>query len=203
MENEGKAKGGYARAAKLSGEERKAIAQKAAKERWEGTNIPKETHPGVVKIGDIKIPCAVLDNGVRVLRERSVAKAFGKRGSGAHWKRKRSGQEGAYLPEYVSAKNLESLIDEEIKKKLLNPISYITKSGAKAWGLPATLLPEICDIWLKAREIIDQIKKEVSLGNIKPIQPQHLILNMMSMCVFPFVFKPISRPHCRCGGLGI
>ena len=152
MENEGKAKGGYARAAKLSGEDRKAIAQKAAKERWEGTNIPKETHPGVVKIGDIKIPCAVLDNGVRVLRERSVAKAFGKRGSGAHWKRKRSGQEGAYLPEYVSAKNLESLIDEEIKKKLLNPISYITKSGAKAWGLPATLLPEICDIWLKARE---------------------------------------------------
>lgn len=36
-----------------------------------------------------------------------------------------------------------------------------------------------------------QINKEVSLGNIKPIQPQHLILNMMSMCVFPFVFKPI------------
>jgi TetR/AcrR family transcriptional regulator len=36
-----------------------------------------------------------------------------------------------------------------------------------------------------------QINKEVSLGNIKPIPPQHLILNMMSMCVFPFVFKPI------------
>ncbi|MDP3392985.1 TetR/AcrR family transcriptional regulator [Sediminibacterium sp.] len=36
-----------------------------------------------------------------------------------------------------------------------------------------------------------QIKREVSLGNIKPIHPQQLILNMMSMCVFPFVFKPI------------
>jgi len=154
MEDEktGKAKGGYARAAKLSAEERKAIAQKAAKERWEGTSLPKETHPGVVKIGSIKIPCAVLDNGTRVLRERSIAKAFGKKGSGAHWKRKRKDQEGAHLPEYVSAKNLDIFINEDIREKLLTPISYTTKTGAMAWGLPATLLPEICDIWLKARE---------------------------------------------------
>lgn len=153
MERErlGKAKGGYARAAKLRPEERKAIAQKAANERWRVSGLPRETHPGVLKIGDIKIPCAVLDNGVRVLRERSVANSLGKKGSGAHWKRKRSDQKGAHLPEYISAKNLELFINEEVKSKLLNPISYITKTGSKAWGLPATLLPEICDIWLKAR----------------------------------------------------
>ena len=36
-----------------------------------------------------------------------------------------------------------------------------------------------------------QIKQEVEAGNIKPILPQHLIMNMMSMCVFPFLMKPM------------
>ncbi|GBE37817.1 P63C domain protein [bacterium BMS3Bbin08] len=152
MKYSGKAKGGYARAAKLTAEERKIIAQKAAKERWEGSSLLKETHKGTLKIGDIKIPCAVLDNGIRVLRERSVATAFGKKGGGAHWKRKKNAQNGALLPEYVSAQNLQGYISDEVNKKLTNPISYIAAAGSKAWGLPAILLPEICDIWLKARE---------------------------------------------------
>lgn len=151
-ENSGKAKGGYARAAKLTPEERKTIAQKAARERWGSSNLPRETHRGVLKIGDKKIPCAVLDNGIRVLRERSVAIAFGKRGGGAHWKRKKSQTGGSHLPEYVSAKNLEGFINEDVREKLSNPISYITTTGKEAYGLTAILLPEICDIWLKARE---------------------------------------------------
>ncbi len=36
-----------------------------------------------------------------------------------------------------------------------------------------------------------QIKKEVDAGKIKPIQPYHLIMNMMSMCLFPFLMKPM------------
>lgn len=36
-----------------------------------------------------------------------------------------------------------------------------------------------------------QIKQEVDAGNIRPISPQQLIMNMMSMCVFPFLMKPM------------
>jgi AcrR family transcriptional regulator len=36
-----------------------------------------------------------------------------------------------------------------------------------------------------------QIKQEVAAGKIKTILPQHLIMNMMSMCVFPFLMKPM------------
>lgn len=36
-----------------------------------------------------------------------------------------------------------------------------------------------------------QIKEEVDAGKIKPIMPQQLIMNMMSMCVFPFLMKPM------------
>lgn len=114
--------------------------------------ILKATHPGTIKIAEIKIPCAVLDDGTRILRERSVARALGKKGSGAYWQKKKQEEKGAVLPEYISTKNLAPYIGEDVKEKLINPITYKTKSGTIARGLPATLLPEICNIWLKARD---------------------------------------------------
>lgn len=39
----------------------------------------------------------------------------------------------------------------------------------------------------------EQINKEVKLGIIKKVHPQHLIMNIMSMSVFPFLFKPIFQ----------
>ncbi len=34
---------------------------------------------------------------------------------------------------------------------------------------------------------------EINKGTIKPINPLHLIINMISMCVFPFAAKPILK----------
>lgn len=115
-------------------------------------NLPKATHQGKLSLVEMEIPCAVLEDGTRILRERSVAKSLGKKGSGAHWQKKRTAEKGALLPEYVSAKNLEPFIDNETRQKLMNPIVYRTKSGTIAQGIPAVLLAEICNIWLKARE---------------------------------------------------
>jgi TetR/AcrR family transcriptional regulator len=36
-----------------------------------------------------------------------------------------------------------------------------------------------------------QIQEEVNKGNIKPVHPLHLIMNMFGMCVFPFLGKPM------------
>lgn len=113
--------------------------------------ILKATHQGEIKLGDISIPCAVLEDGTRVLRERSVAKSLGKKGSGAHWQKKRLAEKGALLPEYISAKNLDQFIDDETRVSLLNPVIYKTKTGGTAQGIPAQLLTEICNIWLEAR----------------------------------------------------
>ncbi|WP_276484552.1 TetR/AcrR family transcriptional regulator [Paraflavitalea pollutisoli] len=40
-------------------------------------------------------------------------------------------------------------------------------------------------------EFAAQIHREVAAGTIKPIKPIHLMLNMISMCIFPFVGRPI------------
>ncbi len=38
-----------------------------------------------------------------------------------------------------------------------------------------------------------QVEAEIAAGRIRPIKPQHLIVNVVSLCVFPFVGKPMIR----------
>lgn len=38
-----------------------------------------------------------------------------------------------------------------------------------------------------------QIEEEIKKGTIKPIKPFHLLTNIVSMCIFPFVARPIVK----------
>jgi AcrR family transcriptional regulator len=40
-------------------------------------------------------------------------------------------------------------------------------------------------------EFFQQIQEEQEAGLIKPIPPMHLLLNVMSMSIFPFIVKPV------------
>jgi AcrR family transcriptional regulator len=42
-------------------------------------------------------------------------------------------------------------------------------------------------------KFIEQIKKEAKKGVIKPIHPAQLFMNIISMCVFPFLGKPMMQ----------
>ena len=66
--------------------------------------------------------------------------------------KKKRERKGAVLPEYISAQNLAPFVPKDVEEALLNPITYLTKSGTEAQGVPATVLPEICNIWLVCRE---------------------------------------------------
>ena len=151
--------GGKARAASLSPEERKAIATVAAEARWARRGkipVPVASHIGNLAIGG-GIPCAVLDDGThtRVLSERGVSKALGSKRGGSHWQRKRKAAEegGAELPVYISANNLRPFISYDLALALSKPILYrVPVSGGVANGIDATLLPKVCEVWLKARD---------------------------------------------------
>lgn len=39
----------------------------------------------------------------------------------------------------------------------------------------------------------EQVRREIEAGNIRPIDPKHLIVNIIALCVFPFVAKPMMR----------
>jgi hypothetical protein len=75
----GKAIGGAARAASMTPKARKAIAKKAAAARW-SPEIKRATHGAddhPLKIGDIEIPCYVLEDETRVLSHRGMVTGLG------------------------------------------------------------------------------------------------------------------------------
>ena len=116
--------------------------------------ILKATHQGILSIGTINIPCAVLEDTTRVISEKSIASSLGALGGGAYWRRRKSDKDGTILPRYVSTHYLTPFISDGMREKLLNPIHYKPKvSGVKkARGVDATLLPDICDVWIKAKD---------------------------------------------------
>lgn len=147
--------GGVARATVLPPKRRSEIAKAAAKARWESINpkdVRQATHAGVLPIGDVELPCAVLEDGTRVLSERGVTKALGGKRGGSHWRRKKALVNLNAMPVYVSAGNLRPFIPHSLEMALSQPVPYKGKHGGIANGIDAALLPEICNVWLKARD---------------------------------------------------
>ncbi len=149
--NESKAIGGHARAQALAPEQRKAIAAKAANARWRGKPI-KATHAGVLKLGAKELACANLPDGTRVISEATMMAALGRVYSGYYSKRDAAADPGsAVVPRYLAPAGLKPYISAELAD-LLQPIAYITPTGGNiAKGVRAEALPQICDVWLKAR----------------------------------------------------
>lgn len=150
----GKAKGGAARAQSLTPEERSEIAKKAASARW--SNV-KATHRGEVIIGDIRIPCAVLEDGRRILAENGVTIALAEGGaSGASKRIKKSIQtneksDRPLMPVFLAPERLKPFISNELMDGPLKLIQYMDKDKV-CKGYDASILPAVCEIWLKARD---------------------------------------------------
>jgi len=49
----------------------------------------------------------------------------------------------------------------------------------------------------KPAKLLEQIEQEVKKGRIKRINPVHLLMNMISMTIFPFVAKPMFVRNLR------
>lgn len=153
--------GGIARKDSLSPERRAQIAKKAAAYRW-NKDAAQATHEANIKLGDLEIECAVLEDGRRVISERAMTRAFGGRRGGSHWKRLKEG--GANLPVYLSANNFFPFIDKGLGEALTSPIKYRTLNGNIANGLDASLLPKVCNVFLKARDADKLHEKQIPMS---------------------------------------
>lgn len=157
---EGKAIGGVARALALSPERRKEIGLKGVAAKHELAMLPVATHGSVdrpLKIGEVDIPCYVLEGETRVLSQRGLMGGLGitKRGT--------KGDDDQLT---VLAKNLleKSLISNDIVEVIKNPIRFKPPHGGRpAFGYPATVLADICEAVLAARA---QNKLDVQQANL-------------------------------------
>ena len=100
-----------------------------------------------LRIGDLEIPCYVLEGDRRVLAQMGMLNALdmslGSAGRGA----------GSRLAKFVSSKSLVPYVSEELSKVVVEPIRFRTpQGGTVAYGYEATVLVDICEAVLGARE---------------------------------------------------
>src|SRR5579872_693718 len=147
------AQGGKARAEKLSKEDRSAIASVAAEARWSKTSkdrahVPKADFGSPdrpLRVGDLEIPCYVLDDGRSVITQTGMLTAL-KMGRGTATK-----GGGDRLANFAATKSINPFIPEHLRSVITQPIRFKSK-GQLAYGYEATILPELCEAVLSARD---------------------------------------------------
>lgn len=146
---EGRARGGKARAEALSPDQRSEAARRAARVRWNddgGAPVPRATHMGVLRVGDAEIPCAVLEDGRRLLTQGGFLRAIGRN------RKPKAGHGGTgvdvMLP-FLTAKNLKPFIHEDLGVST-TPVVFRPIEGGKALGYSAELLPVVCRVFAEA-----------------------------------------------------
>ena len=71
---------------------------------------------------------------------------------------------------------LVSFILHEINQDPEKLVQYFTRAGLKA-----------------PKQLMIQMEMEAQKGNIRKVDPLQMILNILSLCVFPFVARPIVK----------
>jgi len=145
----GRAKGGAARAKSLSKKRRSDIAKKAAAMRW-SDDVRQATHGSddhPLKIGDIEIPCYVLEDDTRVLSQRGLQGGIGMSLGGG-----RAGEQR--LAVFLDGLAKRGLDTSNLIARIQNPIKFLPVGGGRsAYGYEATILADICDLVLAARKM--------------------------------------------------
>jgi hypothetical protein len=140
----GRARGGKARAMSLTKEELEESGRKAAQARWSSSPTLKVIHGDVehpLRIGDMEIPCYVLEGEIRVLSQRGMISSLG------------MGTGDDRLATFIGGKSITPYVSNELATTIKNPIRFAQpRGGRSAFGYPATILADICDAVLAARK---------------------------------------------------
>lgn len=153
----GRAAGGVARAKSLSDTRRSEIASKGGAAKREIAQLPQATHGSEdhpLKIGDVRIPCYVLEDGRRILTRQGLQVGIGMSASGSIRKGEhRLALFALGLAERSASKDPTFAARcTELAGHLSNPIRFRSPNGNQAWlGYEATILADLCDIILGAR----------------------------------------------------
>ena len=97
-------------------------------------------------IGDIEIPCYVLEDETRVLSQGGFLQAIGRS------RTPKAGTGGVDLTQsFLAASNLKPFVGESLGVSTKPILFLIASGGPIAYGYPAELLPKVCEVYLEAR----------------------------------------------------
>lgn len=143
-EPDGKRAGGLARAAKLTPAQRTQSARAAARARWskEVSKAVAGDNSKPLTINGIDIECYVLEDGTRVITQASFLRSLG-RGKMSGGRRE--------LPPFLASQSLRDYLTDDILAEA-EPIDFTLPGNVRAKGYRATLLPVVCELYLRARQ---------------------------------------------------
>jgi len=121
--------------------------------------IQKATHSGELKIGNLTIPCAVLENKTRLLTQEGFYKAIGRSGKPAAGR----GSSIEKLAPFLDLNNLKPFVSEELANSTI-PIQFQPIKGGRAFGFKAELLPKVCEVYLRARDEKKLLKSQLKFA---------------------------------------
>lgn len=93
-----------------------------------------------------------------------------------------------------SRRLIETLIDFLLKKSMEHPFLelFLVAELNSNPHIKSSLLP--VEPPADKKDMLKEfIETEVAAGTMKPIKPEHFIANLMSLCSFPFLAKPIVK----------
>jgi hypothetical protein len=162
----GRAKGGKARAFRMTPEQRHQAAQQAALARWNAPaalKIISGSADRLLTIGDVDIECYVLEDGTRVITQGSMLTALGR-----SERVSRKPGDDMSLPPILRNQAIRPFISDELIAEA-TPIPFATPSGGRANGYRAEVLPAICEAWLSARQAGVLIPSQVQIARAAEI----------------------------------
>lgn len=121
--------------------------QKKINNKYKIMEKRKILHEGVLNIGDTIIPCYVLEDGTRVLSGSAMQNAL-------KLQDETDNRSGTRLARYLGQKSLEPFIYKGKEQGHYDPI-ICYKGEQKINGYEATILADICEAFLEARNTIE------------------------------------------------
>jgi P63C domain len=191
----GRAKGGIARAERLSKNERSEIARKAVLARWAKAKLaeqedelvidgaeseviaPDPAMPiaqwrGTLNLISIEVPCYVLDNGLKVIGRTSAAEVLtGIKGGGG-------------LEKYIGVKSLEPFLDRNLILERFVPFRLLEVEGLEkaVKGLPHDLMIELCQGFVLALQASLDPKSDYPRMTSRQMQMAMMASMFLSAC---------------------
>ncbi|HAH25130.1 MAG TPA: TetR/AcrR family transcriptional regulator [Prolixibacteraceae bacterium] len=85
---------------------------------------------------------------------------------------------------------IEQIVDAYIDLLIKHPFipGFVLKELNRD---PSGLFKLVVKFGLNPQSVFDQIEQAMDRGEIRRMKPQHLLSNIVSMCVFPFAARPI------------
>ncbi|BCH32651.1 hypothetical protein MesoLjLc_45810 [Mesorhizobium sp. L-8-10] len=157
---------GKARLKKMTAEARREVASAGAMARWAKADPDRASYAKAIfgaddrplRIGDMEIPCYVLDDERRVLTISGMQSAMNMARGGSMV----AGMNRFEL--FVSRERIKPYISNDLAERIRNPIIFVTPTGGRAYGYEAEILVELCEAVLAARQAGVLQKQQLSIA---------------------------------------